>query len=96
MGGGLWHHENTVILLANWIVGLLGLYLAAGILFGIPFVLRGVQRIDPVARHGTRGFRAVILPGVIALWPILLRRWVSGTEPSTERNAHRDAASERR
>ena len=31
---------------------LLGLYLACGFLFAIPFVVRGVKRIDPHAKHG--------------------------------------------
>ena len=75
-----------------WIVRLLEFYLLAGVLFGIPFVLRGVARVDPVARKGTWGFRLVVLPGVIALWPLLLWRWVGGRQPPRERNAHRDAA----
>ena len=37
------------LLLAQWIVGLTLIYLAVGLLFAIPFVLRGVNRIDPVA-----------------------------------------------
>jgi hypothetical protein len=75
---------------AIWIVRALGLYVALGLLFAIPFVLRGVAAIDPAARQATRGFRLVILPGVVALWPILLRRWIAGSPPPRERTAHRD------
>ena len=75
-----------------WIVRILELYVLAGVLFGISFVLRGVARVDPVARTGTWGFRLIILPGVIALWPMLLLRWMGGRQPPRERNAHRDAA----
>ena len=63
-----------MILFANIVTIVLALYLLAGLLFAVPFVLRGVNRIDPVAREGSWGFRLIILPGVVALWPLLLRR----------------------
>jgi len=78
--------------IAVWSVRLLTLYVAFGIVFSLPFVLRGVNRIDPVAAQGTWGFRLIILPGVVALWPLLLARWLKGAPPPRERNAHRDAA----
>ncbi len=53
----------------------LGLYLALGLVFALPFVARGVQRLDPAAAHAPLGFRLLILPGCAALWPWLLRRW---------------------
>lgn len=81
--------------MASIIVTVVGLYLGAGLLFAIPFVLRGAGKIDPVARAGTWGFRVLILPGVVAFWPLLLRRWAGGsTEPPPECNAHRRAAKE--
>jgi len=71
----------------------LGSYLACGLAFAIPFVLVGVKRIDPHAAHGSWGFRLLISPGAMALWPLLLKRWVSGVhEPPEECNAHRKAA----
>ena len=71
----------------------LAVYLVGGLLFGIPFVCRGVNRIDPHARPGTWGFRLLILPGTILLWPLLLWRWWSGCpHPPEENNAHRAAA----
>ena len=73
---------------------LLGLYLACGLVFAIPFVLIGVQKIDPHAMHGSWGFRVLIVPGTMALWPLLLQRWAGGVhEPPGERNAHRRPAS---
>ncbi len=75
---------------AVWVVRLLTAYAVLGVVFAIPFVLAGVGRIDPAARTGTRGFRLLILPGVAALWPLLLYRWAAGkSAPPVERTAHR-------
>ena len=71
----------------------LGIYLLCGLAFAVPFVLVGVGRIDPHAGHGSWGFRVMILPGTVFLWPLLARRWWKGVhEPPEERNAHRCAA----
>ena len=69
---------------------LLGLYLAGGFLFAVPFVFSGLKKIDPHAAGGSWGFRLIIIPGTVALWPLLLRRWAGGVhEPPEEVNAHR-------
>jgi hypothetical protein len=60
----------------------LGAYLAAGLAFAIPFVVRGVGRVDPVAREAPASFRLVIIPGCAALWPWLLRRWLHAARNS--------------
>lgn len=71
----------------------LGIYLAGGLVFAIPFALVGAKRIDPHAAHGSWGFRLLIIPGTLALWPLLLRRWLKGVhEPPEERTTHRAAA----
>ena len=81
------------VVIAGWMLAALGTYLAAGVLFAIPFVLVGAGRIDPGARGAPWSFRLLIVPGVAALWPLLLRRWASGaTHPPEERTAHRRAA----
>jgi len=72
---------------------LVGTYLACGLLFAIPFALTGVKKIDPQATHGSWGFRLLIIPGTMAFWPLLLKRWISDAhEPPEECNAHRKAA----
>ena len=74
---------------------LLATYLGMGFLFASPFVLLGVKRMDPHAAHGSWGFRLLIIPGTMFLWPLLAKRWFSGAgEPPEERNAHRKAAKE--
>jgi hypothetical protein len=70
-------------------------YLACGLVFAVPFALFGVGKIDSHAAHGTWGFRLLIIPGTILLWPMLVHRWLKGIhEPLEERNAHRCAARE--
>jgi hypothetical protein len=51
-------------------------YAAAGLLFAAAFVTVGVTRLDPAARGSSRAFRALILPGAVALWPLLAAKWV--------------------
>lgn len=83
----------TSVAVATWVIRLVLAYLACGVLFAIPFLARGAAAIDPGAREGTRGFRMIVFPGVVALWPLLLLRWRSGrSEPPVESNAHRRAA----
>ena len=79
---------------ASAFVDILAAYAGAGLLLAIAFVTTGVQRIDHAAAGSGLGFRLIILPGVVALWPVLLWRWATGrTEPPREHNAHRDATS---
>jgi len=75
---------------ASLLVVALYLYGIAGLVFAIAFVITGVKRIDSHAIGSGVGFRALIFPGSAALWPLLLRRWISRTsEPPEERNPHR-------
>ena len=79
--------------IATWVLRFFGAYLLVGVLFAVPFLLSGVRRIDPAASGGTTGFRLLILPGVVALWPLLLTRWMRGvSQPPEERGAHRQPA----
>lgn len=69
---------------------LLGLYLAAGLFFVVPFIVVGVKKIDPHAASASWGFRLLIVPGAMAFWPLLLHRWMTGVqEPPEESTAHR-------
>jgi hypothetical protein len=51
-------------------------YIACGLLFGLVFIVWGVGRVDAAARGTPVGFRLLILPGVVAWWPLLLVRWL--------------------
>ena len=64
-------------------------YSAIGIVFALVFVVKGALQIDEEAVGAGWGFRLLILPGCVAFWPLLLKRWVSGRHtPPEERNAH--------
>ena len=79
-------YERAAIL----VVDALHLYGIAGLVFAIAFVTTGVKRIDSQAIGTGVGFRVLIFPGAAALWPLLLRRWMSRTgEPPEERNPRR-------
>lgn len=80
------------VTVASWLVTLAGVYLLIGVGIAVPFVVRGVNRIDASAAQGSWGFRLLIFPGSVALWPFVVRRWRRGGPPPAERNAHRDAA----
>lgn len=79
--------------IATVFVMLLGLYMGIGLVFAIPFAFKGAGKIDPSAAKGTLGFKLLIIPGAIALWPMLANRWRKNTgTPPEEKNAHRIAA----
>ena len=49
-------------------------YLMLGVAFAIPFAARWVDRLNPAAKAGTWGFRVLIVPGAVLLWPLLIAR----------------------
>jgi uncharacterized membrane protein YdfJ with MMPL/SSD domain len=61
---------------AEFFAGVLAIYGSAGAVFAVAFVLFGIHRVDPVAEHAPFGFRLIVIPGVAALWPLLLGRWL--------------------
>jgi hypothetical protein len=60
---------NSILLIA-------GIYLLCGLSFAIPFVIKGVSKVDESAHGGSMGFRIIIIPGAIVFWPVLLRKWI--------------------
>jgi uncharacterized membrane protein YdfJ with MMPL/SSD domain len=75
---------------AKAIVYTLAVYASLGLVFAVPFVSLGVQRLDSEAQGSGIGFRLLILPGVAAFWPMFLYRWARGiVEPPIEKNPHR-------
>ena len=52
---------------------IVAVYLFAGLVFAIPFVIKGVTKIDEGAHGSKWGFRIIIIPGTIVFWPLLLK-----------------------
>jgi hypothetical protein len=54
-------------------------YLLLGVLFVIPFLMKGLNKVDEGVHGSTIGFKIIIIPGVIVFWPVLLRKWMKKT-----------------
>lgn len=61
----------------------LGIYALIGVLVGLIYVFGGAGRIDPAAKGKGLPFRVrlMILPGIAGLWPVMLIKLLSQTEP---------------
>ena len=77
---------------ARTIVTLFEAYALAGFVFAVVFLPVGVTRVDPRTAESPWLLRLLILPGVIAFWPLFARRWIAGAPVPVERNAHRAKA----
>jgi hypothetical protein len=70
--------------IAEKVLSFAALYVAAGVLFALVFFVAGLRRIDETAARGPWRFKLLILPGVVALWPVLLAKWLVA-RPAGER-----------
>jgi len=57
-------------------LGLAGIYLGLGLLAAIVLHARGLREIDPGVVGAGWLFRVLVTPGILALWPVLLPRWL--------------------
>lgn len=55
-------------------------YLVLGLLFSVVFVTRLITELDESAKGSTWIFRLLILPGCIALWPVLLNKYLKNVQ----------------
>lgn len=58
----------------------LGIYAVLGAVFAVYFVLFGARHLDPGHEHSSLLARAILTPGLIALWPYLLVRFAVGAK----------------
>lgn len=81
--------------LANVLVRLAYLYAIVGLVLLPWWHWRGLARLDLAAGRGGWGFRLLVSPGLVGLWPVLLPAALrGGGRPRVERNAHRAGAAE--
>ena len=57
-----------------WLLALV--YLMLGTLFAFAFLTKGIKTVDHSAQGASLGFKLLIAPGCIALWPVLLSKWI--------------------
>jgi len=57
-------------------LNLAGAYLVCGAVFAVAFLTRGIHLLDSSAQGTRLGFKAIIFPGVLLLWPVLLFKWI--------------------
>ncbi len=70
---------------ASLVVALLVGYAWIGLVFTAWFLVAGIRRLDEVAASGTIGFRILLVPGSIALWPILLSKSIRNARTQREK-----------
>ncbi len=58
----------------QWVIVAATAWALAGGLTASVFLLWGLDRIDPGAKHAY-AFRPLLLPGIVLLWPLVLARW---------------------
>jgi len=79
---------------AQFAVGVFEAYVVAGVAFALLFLPRGVTRLDPRVAGAPKMLRLLILPGLVALWPLFAWRWIAGVHEPVEDNPHRAKARE--
>jgi len=70
----------------DWALALLAAYLFAGLGFAAWFHFRGIVRLDAATKGTGLGFRLIISPGLIALWPMLWFRWVAASQAASKQD----------
>lgn len=63
------------------LLSLIATYLALGALFGVAFVFAGAARLNEPAAHTPLRVRLIFYPGAVALWPLLLSKWMRSGKP---------------
>lgn len=72
------------MVLINIILVMTAAYLGAGLIFSVPFLLKGVTKIDEGAEKSGWGFRIIIIPGTVVFWPYLLKKWRNVKNKTTD------------
>lgn len=65
------------MILAEAILVCAGMYLGAGVVIALLFLILGVSRIDAAAKGASFFFRPIIFLGCVLLWPYIIIRTLS-------------------
>ena len=82
-----------LLAIAQLTVALFEAYALAGVAFAMLFLPRALVCLDAEVAGAHWTLRLLILPGVVALWPLFLMRWISHAAQPTENNPHRAKAA---
>jgi len=56
------------------LVNAAAIYAGCGLIVAVLFLALWCKSFDPSAMEGSWGFRVLIVPGIIALWPVILAK----------------------
>lgn len=56
------------------LLGISGAYVLIGVVVAVLFFTRWLKDFDPSAKDGSGGFRVLVTPGIIALWPLIVMK----------------------
>ena len=80
------------MVLAQALLGVLALYVLAGTVVVVMLHARGLAQLDPTTSGAGWAFRAIITPGLVALWPWMLVKWRRIVRQGRVGSAHAGAA----
>ena len=60
----------------NIFVLVLQVYLLIGLLVAVLIQRKGLKKIDATVEGAGVWFRVLTFPGIVALWPVILRKWL--------------------
>jgi hypothetical protein len=72
----LLHPRWSMSMIAALVLYGSSLYALLGICVAVAFVVLGVTRILPQPATVTMPARLLLFPGAVALWPVVVRRWL--------------------
>jgi len=55
---------------------IVGAYAGVGLIVAIAFALAGAATIDHAVRDSPKSFRILLMPGALALWPVVVTKWI--------------------
>lgn len=59
----------------SYIFTVIGIYLLLGFLYYLAFIFKWAAQLDENTKGSGIGFKLLILPGTLALWPVLYWKW---------------------
>lgn len=60
-----------------------GIYAAGGLIVALLFITRWRKAFDPLAVDGSWGFCVFVVPGIVALWPVIVRKVIAVSRGGT-------------